>query len=753
MSNKASDPTVAHLVELAISRLESLATLPCVAAAAIHQLFQSQQSSPQLVDIIESDPALATKFLSLIAQQNINLDEKNFPVRATVERLPVSIVREALLSVKTYPSFGQDVDKTVLRKQFLRHCIAVGCCARNVTELFYPEINTQLAYYAGLLHDIGALAVDQAMPRSFVGIVKQTKTEKASLCSIERKHLGLDHTIIGKRMAQKWQMPGQITLAIWLHHSDTETILQSMPEAKIAQVVRSADAISRHYNIGQSGSYDTPDSPEKIAKSLSTSTTQLKQIAQNAAEQVEQKAGLLGLELPEGLTKYCETVQAFATQLARETTKLSGEIHELQNTSSSSEFVTEFLSSTALSGTTISIAETIAAIWQRFYQTGPVCVYLTIAGESQTLKAIVVESPSQRKSVTLTAPSELPGTSCPTTKDLAILDAGQCADWLFKQVNVDFERSRTKLIPLFCGSKTIGAIVFELRQPAETKQLQESLKSAALAAGSILAISQTAEQQQYFAEQFVQLVATTKTSEPRLQPQAGARAEPQSKPDISVEALAEMAAGAAHELNNPLSVISGRAQLLSETEPDPKKQHLLKQIQENATEISQIIDELMNFAAPPAPKPIQINIRQILDEAVKLTEQKHDLDRLDVKIETNKAVENVLVDSAQMVSAIANILCNSVESYGGQAGTIKITTTGDQSGDFVRVRIIDSGCGMDRETLQKAMMPFFSAKPAGRKRGMGLACAARMIQLNNGSVNITSQPEVGTTVTISLPLK
>jgi signal transduction histidine kinase len=369
------------------------------------------------------------------------------------------------------------------------------------------------------------------------------------------------------------------------------------------------------------------------------------------------------------------------------------------------------------------------------------------------LKAVVVESPSRRKSVPLTAPSELPGATCPTAKDFAILDAGQCADWLFEQLDFDFEPSRTKLLPLSCEGKTIGAIVFELRQPAETEQLQKSLKSAALAAGTILAIAHTAEQQQHFAEQFVQLVTTAKTSKSRLQPEVGAETEPQLKPDISLEALAEMAAGAAHELNNPLSVISGRAQLLAETESDPKKRQLLQQIQENTTEISQIINELMNFAAPAVPRPAQTDIRQILDEAIELTKQKHNLERLDVQIETDETIKDVFVDSAQTASAIANILSNSLESYPEQSGAIKVITNGDQSGDFVRVRIIDFGCGMDRETLQKAMMPFFSAKPAGRKSGMGLACAARLIQLNNGSVNITSQPGIGTTATISLPRK
>lgn len=77
------------------------------------------------------------------------------------------------------------------------------------------------------------------------------------------------------------------------------------------------------------------------------------------------------------------------------------------------------------------------------------------------------------------------------------------------------------------------------------------------------------------------------------------------------------------------------------------------------------------------------------------------------------------------------------------------------SGVFVLVKleIKDSGCGMDAETLKKATQPFFSAKPAGRNRGMGLAYAARFIQLNKGSLKIASEPGKGTAVTICLPRK
>jgi signal transduction histidine kinase len=86
-------------------------------------------------------------------------------------------------------------------------------------------------------------------------------------------------------------------------------------------------------------------------------------------------------------------------------------------------------------------------------------------------------------------------------------------------------------------------------------------------------------------------------------------------------------------------------------------------------------------------------------------------------------------------------------------GLVKITAEADESGDFVKLQVSDLGCGMDEETVKKATQPFFSGHAAGRRRGMGLAHARRLIELNNGSLRITSRPGSGTTVTILLPCK
>ena len=127
--------------------------------------------------------------------------------------------------------------------------------------------------------------------------------------------------------------------------------------------------------------------------------------------------------------------------------------------------------------------------------------------------------------------------------------------------------------------------------------------------------------------------------------------------------MAEMAAGAAHELNNPLSVISGRAQLLAKSETDADRKRILEQIQQNAGELSAIIDDLMSYANPEKPRPTETAVRQIINEATDLASQKKGTSRLDIKIDVPPDTPNVFVDSAQIASAISNIICNGLESY------------------------------------------------------------------------------------------
>ena len=354
----------------------------------------------------------------------------------------------------------------------------------------------------------------------------------------------------------------------------------------------------------------------------------------------------------------------------------------------------------------------------------------------------------------MNAPENAPLIPAALTSQFAMVNAYEHADWLFDEMDVEFDPEKTRMLPLASSGKVVGAIVFELRYPADAELFRENFKAATSVAGSVLDVAGACTDQQRFAEHFARLLAKPRQTQTQTPPEIRPQEPPPEEPHESTfDALVEMAGGAAHELNNPLSVISGRAQLLAGAEEDPEKKRMLTQIQDNARAVSAAIEDLMAFAQPQQPRPDLTNIRQMLDEAVQLAGQKTSAEHTNVQIEIAEGLETVFVDSAQIASAVANIICNSIESYTDTIGPVKITAAPAASGDFVRLQISDLGRGMDAETVRKATQPFFSHLPAGRKRGMGLAHAQRLIELNNGSLGIASEPNRGTTVTILLPSK
>jgi signal transduction histidine kinase len=539
-------------------------------------------------------------------------------------------------------------------------------------------------------------------------------------------------------------------LAVWLHHSDTLTISQEIPQARIAAVVQLANLVARQSNIGGSGSFDLPEAPEPIAEGLGIGVEQLGQIRESLREEVAEKARVLDLDSEAAVVDYCRAAHGAAEKLAREQAELTAENRRLQSSASHLDFTTDFLLGTSPAVGTANIAEDFAVRWQRFYQTGKVCLYVIPSILPDTIEAVVVESLSQSRIVSLEILDDAPVVPQVIENKFAVLNAHDHLGWLFEKLDADFDEKRTKLVPLLCEGRAVGAIAFEIHYPGDAELFEEKFKISASIAGSILGMAISRQKQQHFAERFVRLVSGSRRM-PELPAEKPAAPTPPDSAEDSLIALAEMAAGAAHELNNPLAVISGRAQLLAEAEGDVEQREILKQIWENAREASGIIEDLMSFAEPPQPRIAATDVKKMLDEAVQLAGRKTSGKELDVQIEIADDVETVFVDSAQIVSAIANVISNAAESYGDTTGPITITALTDESGDTVRLAIQDKGCGMDTATLKKATQPFFSARPAGRKRGMGLAYAARFIQLNGGTLTITSKLGSGTTATIHLP--
>jgi signal transduction histidine kinase len=225
----------------------------------------------------------------------------------------------------------------------------------------------------------------------------------------------------------------------------------------------------------------------------------------------------------------------------------------------------------------------------------------------------------------------------------------------------------------------------------------------------------------------------------------------------SMARLGQMTAGAAHEMNNPLAVISGRAQSLLQSLRDDSERAAARSIVEASSRLTDLITRLNRVATPPDVLPAIVDLRHLLEEAVRVAKDRHGealqargepLGVMGVKLFFAEDVELVRVDPTLVSDALVEIIVNALEAK--PKSRIEIRVEPDPHDDRLVVRVIDDGVGMSDRALAHATDPFFSEKPAGRQTGLGLALAHRLISACQGEIDLSSALARGTTVTIRL---
>ncbi len=202
--------------------------------------------------------------------------------------------------------------------------------------------------------------------------------------------------------------------------------------------------------------------------------------------------------------------------------------------------------------------------------------------------------------------------------------------------------------------------------------------------------------------------------------------------DAKLAALAELAAGAGHEINNPLAIISGHAQKLARTEPDPDRGESLQTILRQTQRIAGIVRDLMQFARPPQPTPHRTAAAELVtavrDELAPLAAEKG------VALEIGVVEAGVFVrcDCKQIKHALTAVVRNGIEAASAD-GWVRISCASADE-DTVGFVVEDSGPGLDAAALEHAFDPFYCGRSAGRGRGLGLPTAWQFARQNGGDV-------------------
>lgn len=219
--------------------------------------------------------------------------------------------------------------------------------------------------------------------------------------------------------------------------------------------------------------------------------------------------------------------------------------------------------------------------------------------------------------------------------------------------------------------------------------------------------------------------------------------------------LGRLAAGVAHEINNPLTGILAYSSLLLKRLPkDDPSFNDLNVIMQETVRCRSIVKNMLDFARPAPPSKERIQVNEVIERT--LTIAKQECKRARVVVETNLAADlpPVLADPGQIEQVLLNLVVNALDAMPDAGGNLSISTVLDQhsaeSRGQVVISISDSGHGIAKEQLDKIFEPFYSTKGA-QGTGLGLSVAWGIINNHGGTISVTSDQGRGTTFFIRLP--
>lgn len=214
-----------------------------------------------------------------------------------------------------------------------------------------------------------------------------------------------------------------------------------------------------------------------------------------------------------------------------------------------------------------------------------------------------------------------------------------------------------------------------------------------------------------------------------------------------ISATSRLAAGIAHEINNPLSgIINAVHALAADGLSDEKRRQYLELATDGLSRIRSVVERMLSFQK--GRKVASVDLREVIREALSLASSK----TRDIRVEA-PALEEPLVleaDSAELVQVLLNLIINSAEAL-RDAASPQITVTAARQDACAVINVSDNGPGMDETALRHAFDLFYSAKPEGT--GLGLAISLTIVQNHGGDIDISSTPGKGTNVCVTLPLK
>ncbi|MGB9696080.1 MAG: two-component system sensor histidine kinase NtrB [Ignavibacteria bacterium] len=215
--------------------------------------------------------------------------------------------------------------------------------------------------------------------------------------------------------------------------------------------------------------------------------------------------------------------------------------------------------------------------------------------------------------------------------------------------------------------------------------------------------------------------------------------------------IGEVVSSIAHNLSNPLNIIAGNAEylLLDRKETDEGYEEL-KIITEETKRITKAIRQILNFSRPIFLTLEEADINDIIQEIITKIDFLSHQKKINIKLNLASKLSSLKIDKALIRDVLLNLLNNAIHAVKDNG---KITISTSMKDKKIIIKISDDGCGIKPENLSKIFKPFFTTKLHGAGTGLGLSFAQRIVKMHNGTIEVESTPEKGSTFSVILPIQ
>lgn len=722
--------------------------LPPLSEAARHLLALSSvdASRDELANAVAHFQSLHRALLRISGEAAVNATDVDIALRQAVQFAGPGDVRNVLLAESIIAPLRCCGGATYQdpASPIWRHSLAVAISLQALADLVDDVELRREAFVCGLLHDIGKIALAFCAPKSYARVLAMTEGNRVCICDAERDLFGIDHTFVGKRLTENWRIGPVVRDCAWLHHQPLTELPAGACAAKMVRLLSLADSFVRSREFGLSDNGYAGDR-RAMADQIGIAWEDAKRSLERSADRWQPTCDLL--DLPERPLHEGVKVDSPCLPTAMSSTAPSAYVHRFESQASSSYLkLTERVVRDTSTLNRVTDACAVTARHLREFLVSGIVAVLVADDESQLVHvAADVDSVPVPKKFVLPIGEPIAtgrvGAACstPVRCDLSVL--GGSYEAIRRRCGLTVDEEPVWVWSLASGAGVTCEVLFSGGGSSPDRWQAEShaIQAAGTAMGYALLESMKRQKHDHLMDGMLD-----------ARRRAAAEQDDRAR-SRALTMVSEMAAGAAHELNNPLAVISGRAQMGLERCDDPNEKRTLEIITQQAQRASGIIDELIAFAKPSNPRPAPVR----LSETIKTLSQRWceglpvGSEPFSITIFDPRTV--AFTDADHLDTILDAVLANAIDATSSETRRIVINSPSAATDEKVRIEIEDNGVGMSAYVLEHAVDPFYSHRPAGRGRGLGLSRAKRLAEMNGLKLWITSQPKKGTRVTIKLP--